>query len=101
MHFKHDNKEDEKQSLLHNFASFHYVRTIYVRNKKTKKREKDVFSKVNIYHDKLYEDKKKHQQTKAVPVRTKKEKFSYDMEAEKKHWTKKYDCINERRRKKS
>jgi hypothetical protein len=51
--------------------------------KRQKKREKDVFSKVNIYHDKLYEDKKKHQQTKAVPVRTKKEKFSYDMEAEK------------------
>jgi hypothetical protein len=50
-----------------------------------KKREKDVFSKVNIYHDKLYEDKKETSANKSRACADKKEeKFSCDMEAEKK-----------------
>jgi len=47
-----------------------------------KKTKKMYFSKVNIYHDKLYEDKRKTSTNKAVSVRTRrKEKYNYDMEA--------------------
>ena len=44
IHFKHDNKEDEKQSLMHRIVSFHKISTSSVFQKR--KRDEDVcFSK--------------------------------------------------------
>jgi hypothetical protein len=41
-------------------------------------------SKVNIYHDKLYEDQKNTNKQSRVCADKKKEKYNYDMEAERK-----------------
>jgi len=57
------------------------------------------FSKVNIYHDKLYEDKQTPTNKSRVCT-DKKEKYNY-MEAERKTGPKKYHYTNDRKRKKS
>ena len=57
------------------------------------------FPKVNIYHDNLYEDKKKTSTNKSRACGDQeKKKCNYDLEAERKMDEKKYHCTYDRKR---
>lgn len=100
MQGKHDNKEDEKQSLLHSIVSFHSIRTQLVQQRKRKK--KDVIFKSEYLSRQIHTKTKKKTLTKRSCVcAEKKQKYNYDMEAEGKTGPKNNTIIQMKEREKN
>ncbi len=88
MHFKHDNKEDEKKNSSYCIVSLRS--TLLVQCMCDKKRKKDVFSKSEHLSRQIIRRQKKNiNKQKPCLCGPQKKKYNYDMEAERKKWTKK------------